>query len=88
MHGLALNVHPDLINYNKIVPCGIKEEGHGVCSIHSIDPSIEFDAVLTTFLSCFSNIFDVEFEEHSFKSLLDTMNSYPELSSAILDKKL
>ena len=88
MHGLALNIHPDLSNYNRIIPCGIKEEGHSVCSVHSIDSSIEFDAVLEAFLSSFSNIFEVEFEERSFKSLKDTVDSYPEISSATLDRKL
>ena len=88
MHGLALNVIPNLENFNRIVPCGIKEEGYGVCSIESIHPSVKFDSVVKALLISFSNIFDVEFEERSFESLKDTMESYPDISSATLNKKL
>jgi len=33
MHGLALNVAPDMSSYDHIVPCGIREPGHGVTSL-------------------------------------------------------
>jgi lipoyl(octanoyl) transferase len=26
-HGIALNINPDLVGFNNIVPCGIKEFG-------------------------------------------------------------
>jgi len=34
MHGLALNVHPDLSHFQTIIPCGITD--HGVTSLHTI----------------------------------------------------
>ena len=34
LHGVALNVHPDLSYYKGIVPCGIRD--HGVTSMHDL----------------------------------------------------
>lgn len=41
LHGIALNVNPDLSHFSGIVPCGISE--HGVTSLHDlgIKPSME-----------------------------------------------
>jgi lipoyl(octanoyl) transferase len=36
MHGLALNVHPDMASYDFIVPCGISEPGFGVTSLKQV----------------------------------------------------
>ena len=33
MHGLALNVTPEMASYEHIVPCGIREPGYGVTSL-------------------------------------------------------
>ena len=33
LHGISLNVEPDLSHFNAIVPCGINEEGLGVTSL-------------------------------------------------------
>ncbi|MEQ9116447.1 MAG: lipoyl(octanoyl) transferase LipB [Rickettsiales bacterium] len=37
-HGIAINVNPDLKNYQGIVPCGISE--YGVCSFQSLGKKI------------------------------------------------
>ncbi len=34
-HGISINIDPDLAHFDGIVPCGI--EGHGVCSLRSLD---------------------------------------------------
>jgi lipoyl(octanoyl) transferase len=34
LHGMAINVHPNLYHFNGIVPCGIRE--HGVTSLHAL----------------------------------------------------
>ncbi len=34
LHGIALNVHPDLDHFKGIVPCGLKE--YGVTSLHAL----------------------------------------------------
>jgi len=36
MHGLALNVHPDLSLFDTIIPCGIRDRG--VCSLAQLVP--------------------------------------------------
>lgn len=88
MHGLALNVCPDLSNYDRIVPCGIKEEGCGVCSVRDSNPLLDIEVVADAFLDSFSNNFGVEFQSRSFSSLQGTMSAYPALSSAVLDRKI
>ena len=88
MHGLALNVRSDLRNYNSIVPCGITEEGYGVCSVQNSHPEIELDIVVDAFLKSFSDNFQVEFDPRSFDSLKDTLDSYPDIATAVLDRPL
>jgi lipoyl(octanoyl) transferase len=88
MHGLALNVSPDLRNFDRIVPCGITEDGCGVCSVRDSKPLLDVEVVADAFLESFSNNFGVEFECRSFSSLEGTMSAYPALSSAVLDRTL
>ena len=88
MHGLALNVSPDLRNYDLIVPCGITNEGFGVCSISSLKPHLGMEAVVAAFLKSFSANFGVEFQSRSLSDLQETMDAYPALSSAIIDRTL
>jgi lipoyl(octanoyl) transferase len=33
LHGIAINVEPDLSHFAGIVPCGVKEQGYGVTSL-------------------------------------------------------
>jgi lipoyl(octanoyl) transferase len=56
MHGVAVNIDPDLSYYNKIVPCGIKEYGTTSLKALGIDCSTEeFDRVyLQKFLKIFN----------------------------------
>ena len=67
MHGLAVNVTPDLTAFSRIVPCGIDEEGRGVTSLQKLlaepsraspmatTPSV--DEVRPVVLSAFSEVF-------------------------------
>ncbi len=41
LHGLAINVHPDLSYYQGIIPCGIKE--HGVTSMKELGHNIKLE---------------------------------------------
>lgn len=48
LHGIAINVNPDLSHFGGIVPCGIAE--HGVTSLKALGVDVareEFDAVLS-----------------------------------------
>ena len=88
MHGLALNVLPDLKNFDQIVPCGVTEDGHGVCSVEETVPNINMDVVADALISSFSKNFELEFESRSFSSLEGVMNAYPELSTAVIDRTI
>jgi lipoyl(octanoyl) transferase len=55
MHGLALNVSPDLSYYDGIVPCGITE--HGVTSMHQLGVSASMEEVDVVLKRQFSNFF-------------------------------
>jgi lipoyl(octanoyl) transferase len=86
MHGLAINVTSDLSNYERIIPCGITVEGKGVCSVAQSNPTATVEKVLEAFLESFAHTFELEFEHCSLSSLKGTMEMYPTLSEAKLDK--
>jgi lipoyl(octanoyl) transferase len=56
MHGFALNVHPDLSKFDRIIPCGIFHKG--VTSMQSVlGYEISIDDVQKVFVRSFSDIF-------------------------------
>ncbi|MEX2639889.1 MAG: lipoyl(octanoyl) transferase LipB [Balneolales bacterium] len=58
MHGLALNVKPDLDYFNHIVPCGVRDKK--VTSITALlEHDIELEEVKTRLKSNFERVFDV-----------------------------
>jgi lipoyl(octanoyl) transferase len=49
LHGMALNVAPDLTHFSGIVPCGVSEQRYGVTSLADLGLTVsmpEMDAVL------------------------------------------
>src|SRR5690606_15915079 len=64
MHGLALNVHPDLSYFNHIVPCGIADK-----KVTSMENELGFApdmaTVKTSLLAGFTQLFDAETVEKS-----------------------
>jgi len=40
-HGISINLNPDLLHFNGIVPCGI--QGHGVTSLHDLGVRISMN---------------------------------------------
>jgi len=49
LHGMALNVDPDLTHFSGIVPCGVSEQRYGVTSLADLDIPVsmpEVDLVL------------------------------------------
>jgi lipoyl(octanoyl) transferase len=74
MHGLSLNVQPDMRYFENIIPCGISDKSVG--SLHDINPSATVDNVLNVMLLEFSKVFDIEYR-----------NDIPsEVTTAYLDK--
>jgi lipoate-protein ligase B len=62
MHGLALNVNPDLSRFSLINACGIVDKG--VTSISQmLGRDLPLDAVIERLLGRFSQVFDVNIEE-------------------------
>jgi len=58
MHGLALNVCPDLSGFKHIVPCGIEDKPVG--SLAEFIPEITVDQVRVDLAQAFAEIFQVE----------------------------
>lgn len=61
MHGFALNVCPDLIGFEQIVPCGIPERG--VSSLAQFIPKIKLEQVRFQVSVAFAEVFGVELKE-------------------------
>ncbi|WP_017316220.1 lipoyl(octanoyl) transferase LipB [Mastigocladopsis repens] len=58
MHGFALNVCPDMIGFERIVPCGITDKPVG--SLAQWIPDITCLEVRSHVAQCFAEVFDVE----------------------------
>ena len=61
LHGISLNISPDLHNYQGIVPCGLNE--YGVTSIKNLGLSVETELIDKILIEEFEKTFKV-FVEH------------------------
>jgi lipoyl(octanoyl) transferase len=61
MHGFALNVCPDLSGFDRIVPCGIRDQPVG--SLAQLVPGITVDQVRPSVVRAFASVFGVEVME-------------------------
>jgi lipoyl(octanoyl) transferase len=60
MHGLSLNINPDLNYYKSIIPCGIFE--YGVTSMSKIlDKNIDLELVKSTLKIKFLDQFNINY---------------------------
>lgn len=55
LHGIAINLNPDLSYYNGIVPCGIRD--HGVTSLHKLGVTIEMNELDVSLKNTFKAVF-------------------------------
>lgn len=63
LHGLALNVEPDLGMFDNIVPCGISDQNKTVTSIgREANRKVPMDRVKTFFCEAFAQVFECEVE--------------------------
>jgi lipoyl(octanoyl) transferase len=72
MHGLALNVAPNMEDYNRIVACGL--EGKGVTSLVASVPGLQASPALMAEVKArtakwFENVFNMDLAPASFPSL-------------------
>jgi lipoyl(octanoyl) transferase len=68
MHGFALNVCPELIGFERIVPCGIAEKPVG--SLAQFLPGIRVEEVRQLVAAQFAAVFDVELIEANQTQIL------------------
>jgi lipoyl(octanoyl) transferase len=71
MHGFALNVCPELIGFERIVPCGIAEKPVG--SLAQFLPRIRVEDVRQLVAAQFAAVFDVEFIEVNQTQILPSV---------------
>jgi len=57
LHGIAINVDPDLSHFSGIVPCGISE--HGVTSLKALGVDVEMEEMDVVLKNHFSMVFDI-----------------------------
>lgn len=57
MHGLAINVEPDLTHFNGIVPCGVADPRYGVTSLVDLGLPVTMDDVDVALRRAFDEIF-------------------------------
>jgi len=70
MHGIALNVCPDLDHFSLIVPCGIGS--HGVTSMAEVlGSSIDIKSVRSEMQRHFSEIFEISLHPVELKDLIE-----------------
>lgn len=69
MHGLAVNVEPNLAHFGMINPCGI---GKPVTSISAtLGRPVEFREAQRRYAACFAQVFEVETTERFLESVRD-----------------
>ncbi|WP_245940105.1 lipoyl(octanoyl) transferase LipB [Stenomitos frigidus] len=61
MHGLALNICPDLSGFDRIVPCGLSDKAVG--SLEQFVPGVQFEQVREQVAIAFAEVFNVQLVE-------------------------
>ena len=56
-HGVALNIDPDLANFEGIVPCGIADSRYGVTSLVELGMPVTTAEVDTAMMTAFAEVF-------------------------------
>ncbi|MEM8585312.1 MAG: lipoyl(octanoyl) transferase LipB [Bacteroidota bacterium] len=76
MHGLALNVHPDLQHFDHIIPCGIQEADRSVTSMaKELSRPIDLQEVIPVLKEKFEEVFDCALKNYAPTPTKVTQNS-------------
>lgn len=70
MHGFSLNVCPDLMGFDRIIPCGIAHKPVG--SLQQFLPHLTLDRVRIDLAQAFTEVFAVELQEISWEQLFES----------------
>jgi lipoyl(octanoyl) transferase len=57
LHGIALNVEPDLSHFTGIVPCGVQEQRYGVTSLADLGIPVSMPEVDMAMRTAFETLF-------------------------------
>ncbi|PYF03310.1 lipoyl(octanoyl) transferase [Rhodopseudomonas faecalis] len=57
LHGIAINVEPDLSHFSAIIPCGITDPRYGVTSLVDLGLPVTMDDVDTALRAAFGQVF-------------------------------
>ena len=71
MHGVSINVKPDMRYFRNIIPCGIVDKAVG--SLVDFNPSITLDRVAADLPGAIERCFDAHCVQHSHESLLQEL---------------
>ena len=63
LHGIAINVEPDLSHFSGIVPCGVSEQRYGVTSLADLGLPVSMAEVDMALRSKFEEVFGATAEE-------------------------
>lgn len=72
MHGFALNVCPDLIGFQQIVPCGIGDRPVG--SLAQFCPGITVEQIRPGVAAAFAQVFGVDLQEQPEQALVEALH--------------
>ncbi|WP_425802901.1 lipoyl(octanoyl) transferase LipB [Desulfitobacterium sp. Sab5] len=74
MHGVALNISPDLNHFSFIIPCGISASSLGVTSMEKIlGHTVDFAQVRKEMRHQLSEVMDLELEDVTLKNVKDML---------------
>jgi len=59
LHGIAINVEPDLSHFGGIVPCGVREQRYGVTSLVDLGLPVTMDDLDVALKAEFEALFGV-----------------------------
>ncbi|MGV3635969.1 MAG: lipoyl(octanoyl) transferase LipB [Pseudorhodoplanes sp.] len=69
LHGIAINVEPDLSHFGGIVPCGVREQRYGVTSLVDLGLPVTMDDLDAALKAEFDGLFGVSDHIHGEASL-------------------
>ena len=73
MHGVSLNVCPDMAHFALIIPCGIKE-CEAVSMAQCLGQGVDMSAVLAEMVRRFSEVFEIELEEIGEEKIMELLD--------------